>query len=152
MESRCPSCGTVVDGGRKSCQSLFEELGARTYRNIAYGRFHRMAVDAYSLQHPDAYCASAKSLMAHLGGLCCAFDYGNAPAVHSALLRSLNGTLALEKPALPSARGALTIAHALFAPTFESYGVRVEEWARAAWDAYADLHAFARGWLQKAMR
>jgi hypothetical protein len=152
MESRCPSCGTLVDGGSKSCQGLFEELGARTYRNIAYGRFHRMAVDAYSLQHPDAYCASAKSLMAHLGGLCCAFDYGNAPAVHSALLRSLNGAVALEKPELPSTRGALTIAHALFAPNFESYGVRVEEWARAAWDAYAELQPYARAWLEKAIR
>ena len=142
----------MVNGGGKGCQGLFEELGARTYRNIAYGRFHRMAVDAYALQHPDAYCASAKSLMAHLGGLCCAFDYGNAPAIHGALQRSLNGAVALDKPELPTARGALTIAHAVFAPDFESYGVRVEEWARAAWDAYADLHSFARGWVQEAIR
>jgi len=152
METHCPSCGTLVDGGGKGCQGLFEELGVRTYRNVAYGQYHRMAVDAYSLQHPEAYCASAKSLMAHLGGLCCVFEHGNDPAVHSALQRSLNGAVALEKPAPPAARGGLTIAHALFAPTFETYGVRVEEWARAAWDAYAELHPFAREWLQNARK
>jgi hypothetical protein len=141
-----------VDGGRKGCQGLFEELGVRTYRNIAYGRFHRMAVDAYALQHPDAYCASAKSLMAHLGGLCCAFNYGNSAAVHDALRRSLNGAVAPAKPELPAARGALTITHALFAPGYEAYGLRVQEWARAAWEAYSDLHSYARTWLEAATR
>ena len=151
MESPCPSCGVIVEGGAEGCQELFEHLGVRTFKNFAFARFHRMAVDAYSLQHPDRYCASAKSLMAHLGGLCCAFDHNNDPAAHSALQRSLNGTVSLTKPELPHKRGALTIAHALSSENPDHYEKNVKEWAQAAWDAYSPLHPYARSWITRAL-
>jgi hypothetical protein len=140
-----------VARGEQGCQELFTQLGVRAFKGYLYARFHRMTVDAYALQHPARYCASAKSLMAHLGGLCCTFDYADEPRVHAALLRSLNGKPALEKPELPVSRGALTIAEALRAPDAPSYGEHVERWARCVWKAYEDLHPFARGWIQKAL-
>jgi len=146
----CPGCG--LDLGAEACRSLFDELGALAWTGPRYARQHRKAVDAYAAQHPNPYCVSAKSLMAHLGGLCCAFDYHSAPAAYDALLKSLNGSPALEKPPLPSFRGAITIADVMRAPSPETRGEAVDRWARSAWAAYASLHSFARQWIEKAMQ
>jgi Family of unknown function (DUF5946) len=51
-----------------------DELLARDFQEIVYWRYHRLAVDAYCLQHPLRYCESAKSLAAHLCGLCIRFE------------------------------------------------------------------------------
>lgn len=144
----CPGCGLKEGAG--ICRSLFHQLTARGLSDLRYGRFHRCAVDAYCLQHPDDYCASAKSLMAHLGGLCCRFEFGDDPAVHKALLRSLNGAPALQKPAIPAFRGDVTIEPVLAANP-AAYSAEVERWTRCAWDAYGELHSFARAWIQKTL-
>lgn len=70
---------------------MFEEFGARSFADPPYWRVHRMMVDAYCLQHPERYCVSAKSLAAHLTGLCCAFEHGGHPSVNAAVQRWLNG-------------------------------------------------------------
>ena len=57
------------------CQEMFDHLLARSFSDLTYGRFHRIFVDLYSLQHPDKYCASAKSFAAHLTGLCCVMEH-----------------------------------------------------------------------------
>jgi len=49
-------------------------LSVRASTDPFYARLHRLAVDAYALQHPDEYCRSAKSLAAHLTGACAAID------------------------------------------------------------------------------
>ncbi len=148
----CPSCGlqTVEEIG--ACQSHFHELLTREYSDFRFSRFHRTAVDAYCLQHPDSYCASAKSLMAHLGGLCCGIEHGGDPAAYSALQRSLNGTPDLEKPALPAVRGEVTIGAAMAASDPEAYGNEIERWANSVWEAYTPLHAFAREWMFRALQ
>lgn len=109
-----------------------------------------MAVDAHCLQHPDRYCASGKSLAAHLGGLCWAFEHRAHPAVGRALLRWLDGPRRVQKPSLPSFRGARTIAEVLGVPP-EHYPDAVERWARAIWEAYEPLHDAARGWIRTAL-
>ena len=149
--NRCPGCGLESTGGAAGCQSRFHELTARDFSDYRYGRFHRMAVDTYCVQHPEQYCVSAKSLVAHLGGLYCAFEQGADPEIYRALQRLLNGKPALEKPALPSSRGEVTIADVLSAPDPDSYGREVKRWARSVWDAHAPVHPFVRRWLQDAM-
>ena len=59
-----------IKGGETGCQKIFEDLLARDFGNVLYFRSHRMLVDTYALQHPERYCVSAKSLAAHLTGLC----------------------------------------------------------------------------------
>ena len=71
---RCDGCGLPADGPRTACEEMRDELLAREFEQPAYWRYHRMAVDAYCLQHPRRYCESAKSLAAHLCGLCIAFE------------------------------------------------------------------------------
>ena len=57
----CPSCGAPAVGEFTDCQEMFDHLLARSFSDLTYGRFHRILVDLYSLQHPDKYCRSAKS-------------------------------------------------------------------------------------------
>jgi hypothetical protein len=77
----------VVRGGTAACQAIFDELLARDFSDIAYFQVHRMMVDTYCLQHPDRYCVSAKSLAAHLTGLCRLIEHDGSRAVGSELVR-----------------------------------------------------------------
>jgi len=70
-----------VEGGETGCQKMFEQLVARDFGNVLYFRSHRMLVDTYALQHPESYCASPKSLAAHLTGLCWLLERGGSRAV-----------------------------------------------------------------------
>ena len=148
----CSGCGLAVEGGTTGCQAIVEELWARDLSDVAYFRVHRMAVDTYCLQHPDRYCASAKSLAAHLTGLCWLIERGGSRAVGGEELRRwLNSAPRLEKPEIPSFRGRLTVADARQAPDPEAYDRAVDGWARSTWEAYSDLHSLARHWIQQAV-
>jgi hypothetical protein len=140
----CPGCGLTSD---EPCQSLFEQAIARDFSDYRYGRLHRLLVDCYCLQHPDRYCASAKSLMAHLGGLYCAMERGGDPEAYRALQASLNGNPVLERPKTPTERGTGTIADVLRAADPEAHARIVQAWAQSIWGAYAPLHPWAQDWL-----
>jgi uncharacterized protein DUF5946 len=149
---RCAGCGLAVPGGTAGCQKLMDELVARDFSNAVYFGVHRMLVDTYSLQHPERYCASAKSLAAHLMGLCWLLEHDGNRAVGSEPLRRwLDGTPRLEKPALPAFRGRLTIADVRHAEGPAEHARAVERWARSTWEAYAELHALARQWIEQAL-
>lgn len=144
----CAGCGLVVPNGTAGCQAIYNELLVLDYSNPAYGRLHRLKVDTYCLQHPDRYCVSAKSLAAHLTGLCCAFEHRGDPAVPKALQRWLSTNPSLEKPELPSSRGVVTIADVHAATDLEAHARAAERWARSTWEAYSVLHPLARRWLR----
>jgi hypothetical protein len=151
MSMPCTGCGWEAPEGSSGCQALFGEFLARDFSNVAYGRSHRLIVDTYCLQHPDRYCVSAKSLAAHLGGLCRAFEHGARPEAYQALQRWLNGRSSIEKPELPSSRGAVTIADVQAASDAAGYAQAVERWARSTWEAYAILHPMARRYMDEAL-
>lgn len=151
MMGRCSSCDASLPEGSDGCQVLVEALWARDFGDYRYFRSHRLMMDAYSVQHPDRYCISAKSLAAHLGGLGCAFVHGGQSHVYEALQRWLNGTPALSKPALPAARGELTIEVMEGVADPESYARAAERWGRSVWEAHASLHPLVRQWLQEAL-
>jgi hypothetical protein len=142
-----------VEGGETGCQKMFEDLVARDFGNVLYFRSHRMLVDTYALQHPERYCVSAKSLAAHLTGLCWLLERDGSRAVGGeALRRWLNGPAMMEKPAsLPVHRGDLTIASVIGTHDPETHGRAVEAWARSTWQAYAALHPLARRWIDAAV-
>ena len=148
----CAGCGLVVPGGTQGCQLIMDDLIARDFSSALCFRVHRMLVDTYSLQHPERYCASAKSLAAHLTGLAWLIEHGGNRATGSeALRRWLNGRAELEKPPLPASRGALTITDVRGHHDPRSYAEAVERWARATWEAYAPLHGTAREWIARAL-
>ena len=129
-----------------------DELLARDFGDFRYFRVHRLMVDTYSMQHPERYCKSAKSLAAHLTGLAWLMEHGGDRALGSEPLRRwLNGRSDLEKPPIPGFRGVLTIADVRGARDPEAYALAVERWARSTWEAYAPLHELAREWIRLAL-
>jgi hypothetical protein len=140
-----------VEGGEEGCQALFQQMIARDFSDALYFRAHRTLVDAYCLQHPARYCASAKSLAAHLVGLAFAVEQGGAVGVAPDRLRRwLDGDPGLQKPEVPPFRGELTLAEAAAAPDAQAYAAAVERWSRSVWAAYAPLHGIARQWIARA--
>jgi len=147
MNEACSGCGMVVAEGTRGCRAMFDALTIRQWdRPVAYP-IRRMIVDAYALQHPDEFCASPKSLFAHLTGLCAALEHPGNPTLLEGLRRSINGASTLEKPALPPARGRMTIAELAAAPDAGQLVAVADRWARSVWEAWQPLHALARGWV-----
>ena len=153
--ARCPACGAPL-GGRAGCQAVFDALCARAWEAPERGAAHNLAVDAYCLQHPGDYCASAKSYAAHLAGLACGLAPTGARARHRAIARWLDGARPLERPTPPAARGTVTIAavpsgDAGDAQDGAAYAAAVRVWAEAVWRAYAAQHGLAQRWLAAAL-
>lgn len=110
----------------------------------------RLTVDVYCLQHPDRYCVSAKSLAAHLTGLCWALDHPGDETGLRDLQRWLNGRVELTRPAIPIDRGAMTVANVAGAAGAVQYEHELGAWAQSTWAAYASLHDMARAWVRQA--
>src|SRR5260370_29022694 len=107
----CDGCGLEIAGGTHGCQALFDQFRLRESAELAhdYGPT-RLTIDTYSVQHPDRYCVSAKSLAAHLTGLCWALERGGSEAGLRALQRWRNRSVPLHKPGIPKDRGQMTVA------------------------------------------
>jgi hypothetical protein len=149
--SPCVGCGLLVAGGEEGCQALFDDESARQYADVRFAARRRMVVDTYCLQHPERYCRSAISLAAHLTGMCVAMEHrGREVALNGTVQRWLSRRPELNKPALPTARGRLTIADVRAAITLLDHRAAVDGWARETWDAYGALQPIAREWLAHA--
>jgi hypothetical protein len=147
MEEACAGCGRTVAGGTEGCRATFDSLVGRDFGDARYFAAHRLFVDTYALQHPDAFCVSAKSLAAHLAGLCLILEKGADPAMGSRRLnRWLDGRSDLVKPLLPEQRGALTLADVEAMDYPGEWAEAVGRWALSTWEAWRDLHPPARAW------
>jgi hypothetical protein len=148
----CAGCGLEIAGGTEGCQALFDQFRLRESAELARGYGStRLTIDIYSVQHPDRYCVSAKSLAAHLTGLCWAVERGGSEAGLRALQRWLNGSVPLNKPDVPKGRGKLTVADIAGAAETTAYEAALDRWARSTWEAYSPLHAVARRWIDEAV-
>ena len=147
--STCQDCGLHSQRGEPGCSELRDQLLAPDFeRPVLYWRYHRLAVDAYCVQHAP-YVESAKSLAAHLCGLCIALEMDNDEEAMRRVQQWLNMNPGLDKPPLPEDRGSLTIKHVHGLVDPVAYGAAVQEWAQSAWDAYRDLHLTAREWITR---
>lgn len=147
----CEDCGAVVAEGKVGCLKLFEEVLAREFSDYRYGKIHRLTVDAYSLQHPDAYMRSAKSLAAHLTGIYAALESDDALTSNQTVQKWLSTNPKIDKPArLPKQRGNLTITYIHGAVDAGEHSKRVREWARDVWSAWSEHHALAKKLIGKA--
>jgi hypothetical protein len=149
MGEACPGCGSVE--GSEACRARFEAMLARDFQDARFFAVHRLLVDNYCLQHPDEYCASAKSLAAHLVGLCLVLEQEASAATGAAFLRDwLDGERALDKPDLPDRRGGIVLADLGGIDEPEAWRKAVRGWAATIWQAYADLQPLARRWAAEA--
>jgi Family of unknown function (DUF5946) len=146
-EEICTECGMRAAPGQLNCAALRDALLARDFEQpVRYWQYHRLAVDAYCVQH-SSYVKSFKSLAAHLCGLCVAFEHNNDAKRLTQLQLWLSTNPKLPKPELPSFRGHLTIADVSRIEDPMRYGQAVQAWARSSWEAYAKLQPAARDWL-----
>ena len=146
-EEICSECGMCAAPGQPNCAALRDALLARDFEQpVRYWKHHRLAVDAYCVQH-SSYVKSFKSLAAHLCGLCVAFEQNNDAKKLTQLQLWLSTNPKLLKPELPSFRCHLTIADVSGINGPVSYGNAIEAWARSAWEAYGELQPIAREWL-----
>jgi hypothetical protein len=151
-EDQCPECGTLISGGLEGCRDILDDLA---YRFPAAGpemRLHRLIVDTFCLQHPRTYCRSAKSMAAHLAGLCCGLEFGGHPNVYGALQQWLNGPKDLERPDPPPQTAGITIHQVATAPVSQDLARAIEKWAEAVWFLWSPYHELARQWLKEALR
>jgi hypothetical protein len=147
----CESCGEVVTDGKAGCLKLFEAILAREFSDYRYGKIHRLTVDAYALQHPDAYMRSGKSFAAHLTGMCAALEREDAFSINQIVQRWLSTNPQIDKPAdIPKHRGSLTISYILNAEDKEEHVKRVREWAQNIWAAWAEQQDLARRLITEA--
>lgn len=147
----CEDCGAVVPEGKAGCLKMFEEILAREFSDYRYGKIHRLTVDTYSLQHPEAYMRSAKSFAAHLTGMCAALEYENPLAINQTVQKWLSTNPAVAKPAqIPEHRGNLTIGYILSASDVDQHVERVREWAQDVWSAWSDHSDLAKELITKA--
>lgn len=147
----CDDCGAVVAQGKDGCRVLFEEILAREFSDYRYGRIHRLTVDTYSLQHPDAYMKSGKSFVAHLTGMCAAFEFEDTLALNQAVQKWLSTNPKIQKPAeIPNERGTLMVTYVHAAVDAEQHTKRVREWARDVWAAWSQHHGLAKQLIAEA--
>ena len=151
MRDRCEFCGAIEVGGYDGCRSIFNQITAQSFSDAAHFAVHRAAVDCYALQHPEYFCASAKSYAAHLSGLCVAVEYNGSLEVNAAIQRWLSGPIKLLKPAVLIKRGDITVTHLQAATDVQDHIQRVHDWCRAVWLAYHDLQATARSYVEAAL-
>ncbi len=152
-EAACAYCCANL-GGYAGCQALFNQMTAQAFSDVNYFAQHRLVVDCYSLQHPEFYCASAKSYVAHLTGLCAAIDYENKNEIDITVRRWLDGKVEMDKLKVlaPCSRGTRTITHLQSASNPLEHKKLVYEWARNIWQAYSELHDAAQTFIAAAMR
>jgi hypothetical protein len=150
---RCPECGGHVEGGRGGCQALFDEITYAMSEDARIAAIHRLALDAYAMQHVESYCESAKSYAAHLVGLGWGVQHLDDPASIAPVLNFLNQTIPLVKPPVLSQRGSMTLPDVIHA--YHNSGdvaelVRhVREWSQVVWEAYTSQHEIVQQWLKK---
>jgi hypothetical protein len=142
-----------VADGREGCRSAFDALVGRDFSDARYFATHRLFVDTYSLQHPDEFCRSAKSLCAHLTGLCWVLEGGAGTAIGPKQLhRWLDGNRVLEKPPVPAERGAITLGDLPIEAEPAIWAAALRAWAESTWAAWGPLHDLARDWLRQASK
>lgn len=152
MTDTCSGCGRAIAGGAAGCRAEFDNLVGRDFSDPRFFAVHRLFVDVYALQHPDEFCRSAKSLAAHLGGLCLILEHAASAATGAAALRAwLDGPRALDKPPIPADRGAITLADLAGIEDHALWREALRRWADAVWAAWRDLHPIARTWVVEAL-
>jgi hypothetical protein len=83
--------------------------------------------------------------------VCIALEHGGDGSLLRAVQRWLSGTRGLAKPAVPAARGEVTIADVIAAAPEDRHAV-VMRWAASAWSAWAEQQELARSWIASARR
>ena len=131
------------------CWAAFGEVLAREYSDPLYNEVHRLAVDAYAVQHPGHPSRqSIQSVGVHLIRLCLFFEHGLAAEdANDAMLAAAQAKHTFFWLEPPGPLGSITVADVNRAQTADEHEDAVKAWGSAAWDAWSIHHGIIRTWL-----
>ncbi|MGH3147554.1 MAG: DUF5946 family protein [Rubrobacter sp.] len=154
----CVGCGALVPdtdgpthayiGASPGCWSAYGELLAKDYGEYSYPQGHRLAVDAYAVQHPGTPSRrSTQSVIVHLVGLHLSLERGHdfrrsTEAIRRVLADRENFVWLEPPPSL----GEITVLDVLEAENLAEHTALVERWARSTWEAWSPHHETVRRW------
>jgi len=133
------------------CWAAYGEILAREYSDPAYGRLHRLTVDAYAVQHPgQANPQAIQSVALHLVSLCLVLE--RASSAEEAR-RSLGAGTRRKGHytwlSRPGSMGAVTVADVQSAQSPDAHLAWVRKWADSAWQAWVAHHDTVRAWANE---
>jgi Family of unknown function (DUF5946) len=124
--------------------ALFQELAFYTLSKGDEAFIHQHAVDAYAAQHADSMTRPIKIIFG-LVGLYLALDRGwtgrQIQLFHMKMARHKRDWPTID---LPTGRGSLSVEDVLAASPGYVRDLRIMDWCRSTWDAYAASHATIR--------
>jgi hypothetical protein len=154
----CFSCGAWVPDiegpahkymlSSPGCWALYGRILARDYGEFNYPPIHRLAVDAYAVQHPGKPMRQAiQSVIVHLIGLYLSIEKELDPNfVTKAIGRATQVSEKFYWLDPPKDLGSITIADVVQSVTLEEYDRIGRLWARSAWEAWAIHHDQVKTW------
>jgi hypothetical protein len=136
-------------GASPGCWQLYGRLVAREYAERRFPPVHRLAIDAYAVQHPGVRSRQAgQSVSVHLAGLYLALERSvPLTTITRVLGLRLSGRTEFDWLEPPASVGTTTVVDAATAADLPTHTRLVEQWARSAWDAWAPHHDRVRAWV-----
>lgn len=157
----CPGCGGLFppfEGpahdymeSSPACWRAFGDLLAAEYSAPELLLTHRLAVDAYAVQHPGGASRQAiQSVGLHLARLMVQIDGPRPPKETNEVMRRFAGRKETLERLTPPARFSITMAD--IAPFIGGplHAQKTRNWARAAWEDWRAAHAYVRRWVGEA--
>lgn len=159
-ELECFSCGALVPNiegpvhrymvSSPGCWSMYGEVLAREYSDVAFFRNHRLTVDAYALQHPgNPSPQSIQSVAVHLGSLFLVFERGSELGEAATKIKRLSRhktEFSWLKP--PVGLGSISVQDVWISEGVNAHLDAVKEWAAATWAAWGQHHAQIQSWVK----
>lgn len=159
----CIGCGALVadvdgptyrypDAASPGCWAVYGEVLAREYGEFRYPSAHRLAVDAYAVQHPGRPTPqTVQSVTVHLISLCAVLERGYdvsraTELMRRAIARYKGRFVWLERPA---SLGSVTVLDVAQATSLAEHVRCVEGWARVAWTAWSAHHRAIHRWVDR---
>ncbi len=156
---KCFGCGgdyLEIDGpthrymsSTPGCWAVYGEILARGYSDPSYFEVHRLAVDAYAVQHPGAKDRqSIQSVGFHLARLCLFLEHGlTGDKANDAMLKIVEKKHLIFWLEPPASMGAITAADVYRSKALAEHKASVRKWAQTSWNAWAQHHDIVRSWL-----
>ena len=160
-ESACPSCGAVTAAvvgpvhryldSSPGCWAAYGQVLEKEYSDFAYGKNHRLTVDAYALQHPGKPSSQTISSAAvHLASLCQILEHGMKPLESTEFMQNFvkhKECFTWLEP--PENLGDVTVVDVLEVESSKQHLAQVEEWANATWLAWQQHHEQIETWIKE---
>jgi len=157
---KCPGCGGLFaprEGpthrymtSSPACWDAFGRVLAREYSTPALMPTHRLSVDAFAVQHPgDGSPLAIKSTGLHLARLMIQLERPLSPVEVNEVILELGKAKQSLIFLTPPKHFAVTVADVVNATDTDAHSARVMAWARDAWSAWSNHHAYVRDWVRR---